>query len=110
MELSTSTRFEGYLQKAAILAESHALHLAGLYGIDELTVPPVVALRQLEVGTLFDHRGTLRLGLEVHAACLLPLIPLCLLCLQAIDTASDLLIFAKSQMKHPSVKGLTNMA
>ncbi len=68
-----------YLEQGTVLAEPDALHLAGLHGVDELAVPPVVALWQ--AGALrLDGRGAL--GGELHAAGLGPLVLLHPLSLQ----------------------------
>ena len=55
-----------YLQLPALLAEAHALNLAGLDSVDELAVAPLIALRQLVVVAALYCRGTLVAARELH--------------------------------------------
>lgn len=48
----TEENSNSYLQLTTILAEAHTLNLAVLHSVDELAVPPLVALGQLVVTAL----------------------------------------------------------
>lgn len=66
-----------YLQLATLLAEAHALNLAGLNSIDELAVAPLIALRQLVVATCLHCWGALIASRELHRLLLLLGLRLC---------------------------------
>ena len=60
-----------YLQLATLLAEAHALNLAGLDSVNELAVAPLVALRQLVVAAALHRWGALGASRELHGLLLL---------------------------------------
>ena len=71
-------RMRAHLQLAALLAEAHALDLAGLHRVDELAVAPLVALGQLVVRTALHCWRALRAAWELNRlGLLLPGLRLC---------------------------------